>query len=338
MPNCELVTVNDPIALFQRLKEQKFTLVIVDPVVQWAKFWPLLNLVLESAAQAAVVVHTSRDAADDAANAVRRGAAHYVVKSPKGLLQLSETLSQHAQTSEPVPQAQPSLDPLTVIRHDMTEPLRSILTSFELIRSQQRGEMEESVAMLMTTAEVTARELLARIDGQFQHIAGRDLLHEYEGGAPLDTTCEASVVLTLALTTLGDLVTRTNATIQHGPLPVVGIGPHDLHLVFQILISNALYYSGRPDPVVIIEAEETDSGMVRFSITDNGPGIPEDEMEDVFSPFFRGASSTGVVGSGIGLNTCRDTLQRFDGKIWVATDRETGCRMYFETLGEKPLV
>jgi signal transduction histidine kinase len=252
------------------------------------------------------------------------------------MLHLDRVIQYFARLREPETAGTPTVEPLAVIRHDMTEPLRSIVTCFELIRSKNGDPSGEAVEMLMTTAEVAAKELLARVSAQLEDVAGLDELSRHGERSELELTCDSGEALSLALTSLTDLVSRTNGTVRHGTLPMVGIGPLDLHLVFQILISNALNYAGRPDPEVVVEATQTEAGMVRFTVTDNGPGIPVAEHEQVFAPFFRGSTAKGFIGSGIGLNTCRDTLERCKGRIWVAKDYENGCRICFETLQTGP--
>jgi signal transduction histidine kinase len=57
-------------------------------------------------------------------------------------------------------------------------------------------------------------------------------------------------------------------------------------------------------------------GGIQVRVADRGPGIPEDERDLVFEPFFRGAARTGP-GSGLGLAIARAVVQAHGGRIGI---------------------
>ncbi len=56
--------------------------------------------------------------------------------------------------------------------------------------------------------------------------------------------------------------------------------------------------------------------MVTFTVSDNGPGIPAADREEVFDIFHR-AGAHDTEGTGIGLAVCQRIVLRHDGRIWV---------------------
>jgi two-component system nitrogen regulation sensor histidine kinase GlnL len=62
--------------------------------------------------------------------------------------------------------------------------------------------------------------------------------------------------------------------------------------------------------------------MIQIEVTDNGPGIPADVMERIFSPFF----TTKPQGSGLGLAIVRKIVDAHDGRIDVSARAEGGTR------------
>ncbi len=80
------------------------------------------------------------------------------------------------------------------------------------------------------------------------------------------------------------------------------------------LLSNALKYSG-PAGDVRLEASAY-TGFVEISVIDDGPGIPESQLETVFEWFSRNMDST-EEGWGIGLPTVKEIVERYDGSINV---------------------
>jgi signal transduction histidine kinase len=65
----------------------------------------------------------------------------------------------------------------------------------------------------------------------------------------------------------------------------------------------------------------------RFTVADNGPGIPPQDRERVFVMFERlGAPQKGT---GIGLPICRRIVERHGGRMWVAEAPEGGAAFHF---------
>jgi signal transduction histidine kinase/CHASE3 domain sensor protein len=101
------------------------------------------------------------------------------------------------------------------------------------------------------------------------------------------------------------------------------------------LVSNAIKFSaGRPDPSLEVTWRQA-GDRVKFSVSDNGVGIPESERRRVFEPFVRlhpGATK----GSGIGLAIVRRIVELYDGEVWIESDGPAGCTVSFTmpVLGE----
>jgi signal transduction histidine kinase len=91
----------------------------------------------------------------------------------------------------------------------------------------------------------------------------------------------------------------------------------DPTLVEQILINlivNAKEaLKDRPEPRIILTGMLSSKGKVLIKVADNGTGIPEDILENIFIPFF----STKKTGSGIGLSLCKQIMMLHKGNITV---------------------
>ena len=81
---------------------------------------------------------------------------------------------------------------------------------------------------------------------------------------------------------------------------------------------------------VHIDAEQSDSQW-EFSVSDNGSGLVEDETGSVFTMFYRGSSSEGRPGTGIGLAICKKLVEAHGGRIW-AEPRDHGGTVVRFTL------
>jgi len=103
--------------------------------------------------------------------------------------------------------------------------------------------------------------------------------------------------------------------------PVSG-RPVALKRGFANLIDNAAKYGGG----VAIRLREN-GGDVAVEIDDDGPGIPDEEMEQVFAPFFRLDGSRGAVkGSGLGLSVARSIFRAHGGDVALSNRPEGGLR------------
>jgi two-component system NtrC family sensor kinase len=69
-------------------------------------------------------------------------------------------------------------------------------------------------------------------------------------------------------------------------------------------------------------------GMLRLVISDDGPGIKSEIVDQIFEPFF--TTKEAGKGTGLGLAMCRRTIQEYDGEIWIDSDGETGTHVFIE--------
>ena len=64
-----------------------------------------------------------------------------------------------------------------------------------------------------------------------------------------------------------------------------------------------------------------------MTVTDSGPGIPDDEREIVFERFRQGGSGAKPRGTGLGLAICREVMRYHAGAIWAEGPESGGTRM-----------
>lgn len=96
--------------------------------------------------------------------------------------------------------------------------------------------------------------------------------------------------------------------------PLVG-DPVLIRQIVSNLLSNAVKYSDDGSTVTVTVRAEGDEAVV--SVADEGVGIPQDEIDRLFTRFFRASTSAGRPGSGIGLNLLRHFVQMHGGRIEV---------------------
>ena len=106
-----------------------------------------------------------------------------------------------------------------------------------------------------------------------------------------------------------------------------------LEHIFENLLSNAVKYSPAKSTIQVeaLVFEREEKLIFRIIVRDEGPGIPQDELEKVFHPFYRINSNSGTEpGSGIGLSYCSDLVRFMNGKIWAENRPSRGCKFTAE--------
>ncbi|MEZ5934155.1 MAG: HAMP domain-containing sensor histidine kinase [Alphaproteobacteria bacterium] len=95
-----------------------------------------------------------------------------------------------------------------------------------------------------------------------------------------------------------------------------------LRQTFSNLLSNAVKYS--PEGKYVWVEARVDDGNALITVRDQGVGIPDDELPRLFERFFRASTSTGIPGTGIGLNFVRHLVDMHHGTLSVSTKAGKG--------------
>jgi hypothetical protein len=106
----------------------------------------------------------------------------------------------------------------------------------------------------------------------------------------------------------------------------------DQKLIFQVmvnLLSNAIKFSPENTTIQIdmkfLEPKNrrSQSHMIQVSVSDQGVGIPDDQIESVFDKFYQSSKTRSQAGgTGLGLPICREIINLHGGKIWAESSSE----------------
>jgi signal transduction histidine kinase/CheY-like chemotaxis protein len=100
------------------------------------------------------------------------------------------------------------------------------------------------------------------------------------------------------------------------------------------LLNNAVKYN-RPEGSVeirsAIRVQENGLGFVRVSVSDTGPGISDEDLARIFTPFERiGADKTAVEGTGLGLSVVKKLMEAMGGSVGVESTLNEGSTFWIE--------
>src|SRR3546814_12372615 len=85
-------------------------------------------------------------------------------------------------------------------------------------------------------------------------------------------------------------------------------------------MQNAVKYSGGAGNVEL--DLRCDGGNYVIAVSDHGPGIPPEECEAIFQPYWRSKQTEGVAGTGLGLPVARSAARSLGGELWVQASEE----------------
>ena len=106
-----------------------------------------------------------------------------------------------------------------------------------------------------------------------------------------------------------------------GPL-IVRADSGRLHQAVGNLLANAARYCSAGDAVTVVLHTEADQAVL--DVVDSGPGIPEDELPQIFDRLWRGRAARQVAGSGIGLAVAREIVLAHAGTIEASSQEGAG--------------
>ncbi len=104
---------------------------------------------------------------------------------------------------------------------------------------------------------------------------------------------------------------------------------HMIELIVRNLISNAIKFSGNGDLISII-AEQVEGNSLKVCVKDTGTGMTNNQIENLFS--IKSVSTLGTnneKGTGLGLQLCKDFIERNEGKLWVESELGKGTKICF---------
>ncbi|HEY4386431.1 MAG TPA: ATP-binding protein, partial [Ktedonobacteraceae bacterium] len=112
-------------------------------------------------------------------------------------------------------------------------------------------------------------------------------------------------------------------------LPLISADREKLFRALTNLLSNAVKYSPHGGEITITSLYE--SGVASISVHDEGIGIPQELLEQVFVPYYRveGQASRYIKSSGLGLSTVREIISLHGGRVWVESMIGLGSTFYF---------
>jgi signal transduction histidine kinase len=214
---------------------------------------------------------------------------------------------------------------IAVIAHELRTPLTSVYGAALTLQKQNvRDEMRET--LLAIVSDEAGR--LARL---LDDALSASRLHAQTEKFDIAPTDGAEVARSVVETERSRLPEGLELALARPTrVPLVQADPDRLRQVLMNLMENAIKYS--PDGGRIELRIEPHDSIVRFSVSDEGIGIPLDAQAYIFERFHRADPNMtrGVGGTGLGLYIAREIIEHMDGRIWVNSREGEGSTFAFD--------
>ncbi|MDD2414372.1 MAG: ATP-binding protein [Eubacteriaceae bacterium] len=198
---------------------------------------------------------------------------------------------------------------LRSISHDLRTPLTGIKGTSEMVRDMTEPEDPRYAMMSGVCDDVDYLQgLIENVLSLTRLQDGQILLHKQPEVA--EEIIGSAVERVAKRAETRDIDVKTPEEILFVPM--------EAHLIEQVLINlldNAISHTAPTGRITVTLSR--DSGFARFTITDDGPGIPAEDLPHIFEMFYTSASrsSDARKGIGLGLAICQAIVERHGGEI-----------------------
>jgi two-component system phosphate regulon sensor histidine kinase PhoR len=202
--------------------------------------------------------------------------------------------------------------------HELRTPLTSIKGYLELLTGEDIDS--ETRRSFLQIALRNTDQIIDMVNDLLQLAKLED-----DSKPPNTGPVDAGEVLLEAWSTCTPISAEKEVTLENDlpiPGPLVQADTGQLIQVFRNLLENAIRFS--PPGMSIKVSSLDEKGMVRFAVSDSGPGVPKQDQDRIFERFFRVERSREKKGggTGLGLAICRHIVRAHGGRIWVESPRK----------------
>ena len=198
---------------------------------------------------------------------------------------------------------------LRAVSHDLRSPLTAIRAAGDGLEDETLVLTDDDRRELLDTIRVEVRRLERVIDNLLA-------LSRLQAGAvaPVPEVWTVDDLIYGALDEVGSSTERVNVSVPADAPPVL-VDAVQVRQILVNLIDNALKFSPPQSPVSVRVTRTRKEVIVR--VIDQGRGVPENELEHVFEPFYRGAPAQDQTGTGLGLAIARGFAEANGGRLWA---------------------
>jgi two-component system, sensor histidine kinase and response regulator len=324
----KILTADNGYQALALLDIQKIDLVLLDIMMPGIDGFEVLRHIRQkrSLADLPVIMATALESSKDVVKALQLGANDYVTK-PIDFPILLARIETHLRLRE---LALLREEFLRVASHDLKNPLFSILVATQLV------EELVPVGQPMTDQARALLSMVARQTSEMQRIIEDflDFQAAEEGKMVLRREAVSLNRLTHAVVELNRdyaAIKSQNLALElEEPMPEIEADQGRITQVIQNLLGNAIKFSPPGGGRILVRTRAGEQAVM-FEVSDQGPGLTEEDLARVFSKYGRLSNQPtgGEKSSGLGLAIARKTVELHGGEIGVRNNSGKGATFWF---------
>ncbi len=205
-----------------------------------------------------------------------------------------------------------------MVSHDLKSPIRNMHTLMSWISEEEKDKFSEESKFNCSLVTQNLAKVDNLIDGILRHATLE--AHEEE-----KTNISIAKLIEEIKNTI--YIPQNIELITTGELPVLYKDKYKLEQLFKNLITNAVTATEeKKEGKISIEAIDK-KDYWKFSIKDNGKGIPDKYQESIFNMFKKLENNANA--TGIGLALVKKIVNIYEGEVWLESRLEKGTTIYF---------
>lgn len=352
-PECDTRVVSNEADFLAALKESKFDLVLADYRIPGFGGLAALALAQEHCPEIPVIFISGIMGEDVAVEALKRGAADYVLKDRlarlvpaiRRALQEAEDRARRSQAEEHVKRIQTELEQSNrdllrkneeiqnfyhTLSHELKTPLTSAREFISILIDGLAGPLNSRQLEYLGIARQSCDQLRVCINDLLDATrleTGKLAIHLKPASL---STLIRRVVTAVTPTAVEKKIVLT-ADVQPD-LPELPLDEHRMTQVITNLLNNAIKFTPAGGNIAIKAADAPERPeLVQISVTDTGCGIPAAEQSRIFDRLYqvKAGDATSEAGVGLGLYLCRELVQLHGGEISVQSQPGQGSTFSF---------
>ncbi len=209
------------------------------------------------------------------------------------------------------------------VSYELRSPLTNIIGFTELLELQATGELTDKQRDYLDHISTSSSVLLATVNDIL------DLASIDAGVMELDLAeVQTAELIHAAIEASADRFSENKITVDVEIEPSVKVfraDPQRMRQVLLNLLSNAANHA--PENSHVIVACRRQNSQLEFSVTDSGPGIPEDILETIFQRFQQDSNNSRKRGTGLGLALVKSFVELHGGSVSIETAPDRGTKV-----------
>jgi len=243
--------------------------------------------------------------------------------------QISDQAKALNQTKEVLLKQNKELEQFSLaVSQDLKEPLEYVELSSRLLENYMTGNDKKDERTIeffdfIKNGNTNMKQLITDLHRFAYFTSNEEYDYEYSS---------LNTVLDQCIKGLHNHIEESSTQINIMQLPSLDIIPIRISQLFQNILSNAIKFRKKDEPLSIDISAKEHIHCWEIAIRDNGIGIEAKNLEDIFKPFRKLHSQKEYTGSGIGLATCKKIVNLHKGDIWVESVFGEGTTFKFTLL------